>query len=500
MVKKILVAILSMIFILSTFGCNKNETNLETYIGESMEEAEDYQLFPTIETSYVGDPMPYYEDGVFYIFYLEDLRDGKVGYHPWSLYETKNFYEYEHKGEVIPYADSIEKQDIALGTGSVIKDKEGVYHAFYTGHNDTYQPKEAIMHAISTDRLTWTKIPEDTFYADETYAKDDFRDPYVLYVEEENQYWMLITTRCGDEGVLAKYTSKDLKTWKDEGIFFKNDMGTDSNLECPSLIQYQNKWYLSFSDQWPDRQFHYRVSDSINGPFEKLEQELIDGNGFYAGRLETDGNHLYVFGWNGTKNRHSDSEPYNWAGNLVVHQLVQKDNGVLVPILNTSIEEKMNLKLQLEPVSMTDTVHRKKNNYKFTDKEYEAVAFKELLGSYRIECKIKDFKDSEGFGFVFNMGEDMTGALNVLFNIKNNKIEFYNSEHMNEKEFESNIDINFSDIEEMDISILVADSVVSMYVNQQCVLTSRMYMSQGMPWGIFGIHSKAQYVDMEIYK
>lgn len=51
----------------------------EKFLGESIE---DVQLFPTLETSFVGDPMPYYEDGIFHIFYLEDLRDGKAGYHP----------------------------------------------------------------------------------------------------------------------------------------------------------------------------------------------------------------------------------------------------------------------------------------------------------------------------------------------------------------------------------------------------------------------------------
>lgn len=163
-------AMVGMVCLADVSGCgknagNENEGETETYIGESLgENVEDYQLFPTLDTSFVGDPMPYYEDGVFHIFYLEDLRDGKVGYHPWTLYETSNFYEYENRGEVIPYADSIEKQDIALGTGSV-KDESGLYHAFYTGHNDTYQPKEAVMHATSNDMINWTKIPGDTFYA-----------------------------------------------------------------------------------------------------------------------------------------------------------------------------------------------------------------------------------------------------------------------------------------------------------------------------------------------
>ena len=82
-----------------------------------------------------------------------------------------------------------------------MKDQEGRYHAFFTGHNDYYAPAEAIMHAEGTDLTTWTKIKEDTF-TDENYSTNDFRDPYVFYVPEENCYWMLVVTRKDGNGVI----------------------------------------------------------------------------------------------------------------------------------------------------------------------------------------------------------------------------------------------------------------------------------------------------------
>lgn len=484
-------------------GC-KYDTKLksepEKYLGENMEESvEDVQLFPTLDTSFVGDPMPYYEDGIFHIFYLEDLRDGKVGYHPWALYETSNFYDYENKGEVIPYGDSMEAQDIALGTGSVIKDKAGVYHAFYTGHNDTYAPKEAVMHATSMDMVNWTKIPEDTLYAGKAYSSDDFRDPYVLYVEEENQYWMLVSTRNENTGILAKYTSADLKTWEDAGIFFTNDMGTDSNLECSTLLQYDGKWYLSFSDQWPDRIFHYRVSDDINGEFIIPEQDFIDGNGFYAGRLETDGSHLYAFGWNATKNNHMDSEEYNWAGNLVVHQLLKQENGELFPVVNRYVKEKLNQELTLIPTRITKTIDRRKNQYTFAGGQYEAVVFNKLIGSYLFEGTIKNFQNSERFGFTFNTEEKGLGDINLVFDVKKNKIRFYNTNELYQEDAQSEISMDFAGVSELNISILIADGVVSMYVNDQYAMTARMYASQGTNWGIFGIYSGIQIENVKIY-
>ena len=106
-----------------------------------------YTLYPAPEGAYVGDTMPFVtEDGTLELYYL---------------------YETDHNG---------------LGTGSVMQDQDGLYHLFYTGHNDignSGKGKECVMHAVSTDREEWTKIPEDTFYSPEGYSKDDFRDPEV---------------------------------------------------------------------------------------------------------------------------------------------------------------------------------------------------------------------------------------------------------------------------------------------------------------------------------
>ena len=92
----------------------------------------------------LGAPMPYFDGEKFNIFYLEDLRDGDVGFHPWSLFTTNNFYEYNNEGQVIPYSKNTQDQDLALGTGSVIKDNNGVFHAFYTDHNPKKMPKKPL--------------------------------------------------------------------------------------------------------------------------------------------------------------------------------------------------------------------------------------------------------------------------------------------------------------------------------------------------------------------
>ena len=495
------ICVLLAVWILCAFsltGCGQSQAeDTEDFLGESIE---DVQLFPMSPAGYVGDPMPFYDNGEFYIFYLLDQRTGSLGYHPWALYKTDNFYEYEDIGAVIPYGDSGTDQDIALGTGSVIKDQNGLYHAFYTGHNDNFSPMEAVMHATSPDLLNWTKLPEDMLLAGGSYSQDDFRDPYVLYVAEENQYWMLVTPRSDNTGVIVRYTSQDLKTWKDAGIFFVNDMGSDSNMECPSLLQYQGKWYLAFSDQWPNRVVHYRVSDSISGPFEIPAQDTVDGSGFYAGRLETDGEKLYVFGWNATKEGHSDENEYSWAGSLVVHQLKQTEDGSLVPVINESVKKGMTHELSLTPVRMTETVEMKKNTYSFKGEQYEVVEFKEAYGSYLFETTIRNFKDAERFGFAFHTDAEAVGGLNIVFNVADNQLAFYNTNKLYSEDPQSSIDLDFGQLDALDVSMMISDGVVSVYVNDHCAVTARMYGSQGTSWGMFSINSAIVCENVQIHK
>ena len=497
--RKAAVVTLAGIMALNMIGCGNQtvEAEDEKYMGE---EYENYELFPASVEGFIGDTMPFYDDGKYNVFYLADQRNGKQGYHPWALIQTTNFTEYDDKGVVINYGETIESQDIALGTGSVIKDDKGIYHAFYTGHNDTFDPKEAVMHATSSDLENWEKIPSDTFTGAGKYSTDDFRDPYVYYSADDKCYEMLVTTRFDNKGVIVKYTSKDLSKWTDEGVFFENDMGTDSNMECPSLLQYKGKYYLAFSDQWPNRVVHYRVSDSLDGPFEKPERDTFDCNGFYAGRLETDGENLYVVGWNGTKKEHQDTGEYDWGGNMVSHLLNQNDDGTLSPVLNPEINKKLIHELDLEPLKMTETVKADGTTYTFSGDKYEMVGFKNLMGSYLLKADIKDFDADGMFGFCFNTNTENVGNLNIIFNGANNRIEFYNGSNIMEISAQSYIDFDLSKEKELHVSMVISDGVVCMYVNDELAFTTRMYLSQGMEWGIFSVNSNVVFENMSISK
>nr|WP_297167642.1 hypothetical protein [uncultured Dysgonomonas sp.] len=68
-----------------------------------------YSAFFKPAKGWVGDPMPFYENGKFHIFYLHDARDGAPTFHPWYKATTENFSSFTDNGEMIPTEQSSNK-------------------------------------------------------------------------------------------------------------------------------------------------------------------------------------------------------------------------------------------------------------------------------------------------------------------------------------------------------------------------------------------------------
>lgn len=130
----------------------------------SQESAYEYSTYflPAVDginQPYVGDPMPYYEDGVYYIYYLKDGGDSYN--HSIYLTTTKDFVTYTEQDAPVLEASRSGGQDSWTGTGSVVK-VEGKYYLFYTGHTGAANAefKEKIMVAVSDNLYSFEKVAD----------------------------------------------------------------------------------------------------------------------------------------------------------------------------------------------------------------------------------------------------------------------------------------------------------------------------------------------------
>lgn len=281
--------------------------------------------------------MPWAHNGKFYLFYQSDNRNPKPFGEPfgWSLTTTEDFIHYEDMGIAIPHGTDHE-QDQFIFAGSVFE-AEGAFHAFYTGYNREYESQgknpQVLMHAVSTDLIHWQKTHDQlTFSPQEGYDPGDWRDPFVIWNEEEHQYLLLLGTRKHSPktlqtGCTVYFTSPDLHNWEFKGDFFAPGIYTMH--EMPDLFHIGDWWYHVFSEYSDRDRMVYRMSKSIYGPWITPSDDAFDGRAYYAARTCELNGRRFLFGWVPTREGCIDTGNFEWGGTFMTHEVYQRPDGTL---------------------------------------------------------------------------------------------------------------------------------------------------------------------------
>ncbi|MEV4737453.1 MULTISPECIES: glycoside hydrolase [unclassified Microbacterium] len=287
--------------------------------------------------AWVGDVIPWQEEGVFHLYYLHETRRVPKDGMPWRRISTENLIDFRehHDGIASGGADS---DDFNVYTGSIVRDEDGLHHAFYTGQNPDRLgpdglPLQLVMHATSTDGMaTWNRHPEHTFGATGGYETADWRDPFVFRDEREGLWRMLITARHDDgphrrRGVIAQCTSRDLAHWEPAAPFWSPRRCVAH--ECPEVFRWGDWWYLvssEFSDAFVTR---YRMARSLDGPWIVPTHDTLDSRAFYAAKSASRGDRRLFFGWIATREGGADDGAWQWAGTMSVIEAEQRADGTL---------------------------------------------------------------------------------------------------------------------------------------------------------------------------
>ena len=100
---------------------------------------------------WVGDVIPFEQDGEFWLFYLHERRATPERGTPWHLVTTRDLVTFVDRGVALEHGTG-DDADVNAYTGSVVRDREGVHHLFYTGQNPLRlgadgRPLQLVMHA-----------------------------------------------------------------------------------------------------------------------------------------------------------------------------------------------------------------------------------------------------------------------------------------------------------------------------------------------------------------
>lgn len=291
------------------------------------------QVFYQPDHARVGDVIPYFEKGVFHLFYLKNWNRylGADRTEGWHRLETEDCVRFDESAT-----------GVRGGTGCVIC-HEGRHHLFYCVFDHAPQ-RQWVCHAVSDDGMeSWQPLGE-RFGADERYYQaSDWRDPYVFWNEGEQCWWMLLcaldngpTKRRGCVGLC---TSNDLMTWTAQPPLYAPGASMGA-YECPDFFRIGDWYYLVFSQFTDGFRTVYRTSRSPRGPWDIPASEAFDGRAFYAAKTGFDGKERTLFGWSPTRIDNTwhnnpgrydgyDYNTYDWGGTMVGHRLLQRPDGTL---------------------------------------------------------------------------------------------------------------------------------------------------------------------------
>ncbi len=474
-------------------GCSQNtqSESLKKFsaltTGEEQESAYTYSTFflPEVDgifQPYVGDTMPYYEDGVYYIYYLKDGGDSLR--HSIYLTTTTDFVTYKEQDEVVlEAADG--GQDLWIGTGSVVK-VEDKYYFFYTGHGDSGQLEfqEKVMVAVSDNLTSFEKVTDwDITPPAELGQKRDFRDPQAYYDPETGTISLTITAAQDGIARILKYTlSADLQEATYDGIIFTNTGGDFWNLECSDTFKIGDTWYLTYSAQ--DDTLWYASADSQFGPYS--EAKRVEGKLFYAAKHVEDGENSYMVGWaRRSETPDSLSSVSAWGGNIVAQKIIQTADGGLT----------------FAPVDSVAKQFSKQQKLKNTQIELEAgdgYSYQEAYTCYESFLLSGKFQYTGSGSFGLSFDYDGQADRNKLISISpsENKLQFYLNEGFtliteNAVDIQPNQEYSFTYVQEGSVGVF--------YIDGMAALTVRIYGATGKPIQLFAENNSVVFSSLQQY-
>lgn len=443
-----------------------------------------HKLYYQFKDTWFGDCMPFGHGNEFFLYHQRDTRNPGPFGEPfgWDLATTSDFVHYKDCGVAVPRGTD-EEQDQFIYAGSVFE-AEGQYHIFYTGYNRNYpalgKASQVLMHAVSDDLYHWTKTQEAlTFTPQEGYDPDDWRDPFVLWNEEEQVYMLILGARkigpkTQQSGRTVKFTSRDLKNWEFQGDFWAPGLFTMH--EMVDLFKIGDWWYHVVTEYSDRSKMVYRMSKSINGPWTAPADDAFDGRAYYAGRTFCLNGQRILFGWVPTKVQSDDRQNFEWGGTFVAHEVYQREDGTLGVKIPDTVWNAFGEREKIDDVTIDSPYARE-----------ERILARECGDLFSFEADVKFSENTRSFGIRIRESEEKAQAYQFLFHVKENRYVFEKAPNwpwfgcMNIG-LERPIELNPG--ETYHIQIIFDDDIATLYVNG-VALNTRAYEKPGDSLGIF---------------
>ncbi len=449
---------------------------------------------------FVGDVIPFYWDGLYHAFYLKaplpPLRAG-ADHTPYAHLASRDLAHWQELPLAIAPGPPGAPDAVSCFTGSIIE-REGLFHLFYTGYPGQGKA-QTVCRATSTDLIHWTKDPHNPLIAADPrwYEAIDWRDPFPFWNDEAGEYWMLLAAREKDgpanrRGCIALLTSPDLETWQVKPPFWSPRLYYTH--ECPDLFRWGEYWVLVYSTFSERNVTHYRLSKSLAGPWRAPENDTFDGRAFYAAKTAGDGQRRFVFGWNPTRENEADAGKWQWAGHLVLHELLDltADGFKVAPPPAQTARFTADCRLAFQPQI---------GNWRLSEAAYSAAApdsfaactLGAMPATAYISARLSVSDETRGCGLLLRCAADLERYYQIRWEPGRQRLVIDRWPRPGDEPFMLERALPGGPSEVLQLTVFAQDSLLVVYADDAVALNCRMYDQPSGKLGLFVTEGSATF-------
>lgn len=453
---------------------------------------------------FVGDVIPFYWQGQYHAFYLKASPPPRKRHEgtPYEHLVSGDLVHWDEWPQVIAPGPPDTPDSVSCFTGSVIE-RDGIFHLFYTGYPGEGKP-QTVCRATSTDLHTWEKDPDNPILAADPhwYEPVDWRDPFPFWNAEAGEYWMLLAARekagpSNRRGCIALATSPDLETWDVQPPFWAPRLYYTH--ECPDLFRWQDKWVLVYSTFSERTVTHYRMSDTLSGPWLAPTDDTFDDRAFYAAKTASDGERRFVFGWLPTREGEQDEGAWQWGGDMVVHELKPATEGIaVVEPREIAAQFSRSVCLDFRPVSGSWQTQNDELVSEFDD-GFSAGLLGAMPGVCRIECEINCVVETRACGLLLRAGDDLESYYQLRWEPGRHRIVFDRWPRPGDVPFMLERPLTMPAGESLQLKVILDGTAVVAYANDTIALSCRLYTDRTGQLGVFVGEGQATFTDIKLY-
>ena len=482
----------SVLFIFLAAAALLSKAQLSVRYDSSVQQTERLQYFrPQGNDLFVGDCMPFYKDGTFYLYWLLDSAHHSalhgLGGHQWVLSTSQDLIHWIQHPIALGIDEDWEK---SICTGSTVY-ANGQYYAFYaTRLIENGKVNEQLSYAISPDGIHFVKQTPNPFYTSAPgYSKRNFRDPKVL-VDGENRFHLFVASQqdssalYGLNGCLVHLVSSDLKTWQ---VLPPIITGQASVPECPDYFYWNGWYYLMYSD---NSNTAYLKSRNPYGPWEQPPNQVFDED--WSNVVKTaafkDGRRIAV-SWIPSRLENKDNNREVFGGNMLLREVKQLKDGSLTTRFPPELIPPTGQALTLS--AFTDSLKAVKDpeNILLNSPDgVSSVRFDQVPLNARITLEIEPSDNNEEYGLYLRSSARGTDGYKLAFQADNEVVSLGNTSIRAVDGLHKTIRVD----------IIMENSLIDVSVDQRRCIVNRTPEQKGNSLWLYAKHGKVRFRSISI--